>query len=80
MYAFDSFLVRVPLSFSRTCVFAFKFGGMICPTSAYSGIPILLILLFSSVHTLGQCMIQVWGYGKTKHGPLLMLCHSKAYG
>ena len=51
--------------FSRTCVFAYKFGGMTCPH--------LLIQVFLSswsyfsvldIHW-GQCMIQVWGYGKT---------------
>jgi hypothetical protein len=47
--------------FFRTCVFAIKFGGMICPAFAHSGIPILLLLCSVLYTHWGQCVIQVWG-------------------
>jgi lysylphosphatidylglycerol synthetase-like protein (DUF2156 family) len=56
--------------FLGTCVFANKFGGMICSTSAHSGIPILLRLCSILYTHWGQCVIQVWGYGRTKHCPI----------
>jgi len=56
--------------FFRICVFAIKFGGMICPASAHSGIPILLLLCSILYTHWGQCVIQVWGYGRTKHCPI----------
>ena len=76
MCAFDCFLVGVSLSFSGR-VFAFKFGGMIFPTSAHSRIHILLILFFSSVHTLGTMYDSSFGvWKKKKYYPKLLLCHS----
>jgi len=35
---------------------------MICPASAHSGIPILLLLCSVLYIHWGQCVIQVWGY------------------
>jgi hypothetical protein len=63
--------------FFRTCVFSIKFGGMICPTSAHSGIPILLLLCSVLYTYWGQCVIQVWGYGRTKHCPIFCYVISK---
>jgi hypothetical protein len=56
--------------FFKTCVFTIKFGGMICPASAHSGIPILLRLCSILYIHWGQCVIQVWWYGRTKHCPI----------
>jgi hypothetical protein len=43
---------------------------MICPASAHSGISILLLLCLVLYTHWGQCVIQVWGYGRTKHCPI----------
>jgi hypothetical protein len=51
MCALDSYLVGVSLSFPGH-VFLHTSWGYDIPTSAHSGITILLILFFSSVHTL----------------------------
>jgi hypothetical protein len=59
------------------CVFAIKFGGMICPKSAYSGIPILLLLCSVLYTQWRQCTIQVWRYGRTKHYPIFCYATSK---
>jgi hypothetical protein len=56
--------------FFRTCVLTIKFGGMICPASAHSGILILLLLCSVLYTHWGQCVIQVWGYGRKKHCPI----------
>jgi hypothetical protein len=61
----------------RICVFAIKFGGMICPTFAHSGIPILLLLCSNLYTYWEQCVIQVWGYGRTKHCPIFCYVISK---
>jgi hypothetical protein len=53
MWVFDCSLVGVSLFFYRKCVVAYKFGGIICPTSTHFGNLVLLIIFFSSVHTLG---------------------------
>jgi hypothetical protein len=64
-----SILVGVSLSFSGR-VFTIKFGGVICLASAHSGIPILLLLCSVLYTHWGQCVIQVWGYERTKHCPI----------
>ena len=55
--ALDWYLVGVSLIVLKIFVFAYKFGGMICPTSAYSGIPILLLLFFRFYIHIG---VYIW--------------------
>jgi hypothetical protein len=43
---------------------------MICHASAHLGILILLLLCSVLYAHWGQCVIQVWGYGRTKHYPI----------
>jgi len=64
-------------SLFRICVFAIKFRGMICPKSAYSNIHILLLLCSVLYTHWGQCVIQIWGYGRTKHCPIFCYAISK---
>jgi hypothetical protein len=64
-------------SFFRICVFAIKFGGMICLISAHSGIPILLLLCSVLYTHLGQCVIQVLGYEITEYCPIFCYVFSK---
>ena len=43
------------------------------PTSAHSGIPILLILFFSSIHTLGTTYDSSWGVWKNKTQSIIIV-------
>jgi hypothetical protein len=72
--ALDCFLVGVPTSFLGH-VLTFKFGGMIYPTSAHTGIPILLLLFFSSVHILGSMYDSILGVWKNKTLSKLCCCY-----
>jgi hypothetical protein len=53
---------------------------MISPTSAHSGIPILLILFFTFVHTLGTMYDSSLGVWKNKIWSIIVVSHFSACG
>ena len=71
--ALDSSLHQGTWSPSRTCVFAYKFEDMIHPTFAHLDSPLLLILFFSFVHTLGTMYDSSLGVWKNKTQSIIIV-------